>query len=88
MRVIRVSDLVGAARDFAGNCDGLSFDNWDSIPIADLDDVLEGCGITKFPTEANPDSVAKDRAEHPGIVAPTPRKRKAFRGGVCLAKGG
>lgn len=84
MRVIRVSDLVSAARDFAGNCDGISYDNWDSIPIVDLDDAIAGCGISSDQVKPDPEPTEEKQVQ---TIPLTPPKRKAFRGGVCLAKG-
>lgn len=50
MRVISMRDVLGAARGAfdGGGVDGLSFsDNWDSMPLSDLDDALEGAGVAK-----------------------------------------
>lgn len=48
-RLIAMRDIIGAARESSfGYTDGLSFsDNWDSMPLSELDEALEGAGISK-----------------------------------------
>lgn len=74
-RVIAMSDVVGAASEaFSSGTDGLSYDNWDTMPLNDLEEALVGAGVgsekpTKQPTVIPvPSSVVADVKRRSGLL--------------------